>query len=829
MLSQPIRAVMMTAALIFMLGAAALAQENSVFLPLVNNSKATPTPTKVNGTLPTPTARSTQPTATPNVTPTPTLPAGTAVSGPASLTVPVVFVSRQIPPSGSIYWSVPRSIPGVGPWSRFQVAAPSKLVIRESDGRLRVLIDGANPNEASLNLSDVNAPDVSYDGSKIVFAGLPKGVYETKPLTNPDAWRIYVINVDGTELRQLSFSDLNLNYQQFGQGHILDRYDDTDPVWLPDGRIVFSSTRWPSYAMYSAAHTTNLYVMNADGSNMHRITAERNGAERPVIDPLTGRIVYSRWWRNFRMPTNSMETVTHPEGGYKMKDGLVIANGVTDDNSVGGKSNLKRNAWHLATIKPDGTDLQQFAGGSSLVLLGEDGNAAYGGSFANDGVFYANFFPMKNMTEAAGFGGIRRYTRGPNGYTPIIGINSEVGYEFASNNPVSYGVYKGNYATDPLVLPDGRLLISWAADINQDYGLYTVNADGSDRQLLYDVPGMTELRSRLVAARPVPPVIADLVTQAAAQLPPLTDGPYDIDGIFTFHALNVYFNGPVDSEIVTGIPVGSASTIRFFVDHQRNEQIGSKENVDWPILLKEMAVNPDGSVINREMPANLPLFEQIRSSQANGYLVPLTGRTEIRNGGAGHVAGLNFGRPGDVQTCVGCHSGHSMLSVPANPADAQFTNLAPSAAVNFSSVNQHVALDKTGQGLIDRKVMKGRITDYWRSDPAQPPNQQWVQLSFPVPVTVRNVRLYGPRPDPADKTNLQVNSLIVRLYSDAAATREIAYVSAGPILVTGTDAPFPDVKVRTVRVEFTDVQGTLAYEKVASLAEIEVIARGEAD
>ncbi|NJO85186.1 MAG: hypothetical protein HC828_22215, partial [Blastochloris sp.] len=31
-----------------------------------------------------------------------------------------------------------------------------------------------------------------------------------------------------------------------------ERYDDTDPVWLPDGRIVFSSTRWPSLAMYGA-------------------------------------------------------------------------------------------------------------------------------------------------------------------------------------------------------------------------------------------------------------------------------------------------------------------------------------------------------------------------------------------------------------------------------------------------------------------------------------------------------------------------------------------------------------------------------------------------
>jgi hypothetical protein len=44
-------------------------------------------------------------------------------------------------------------------------------MVRETGGALRVLVDGANPTSASLYLIDVNAPDVSYDGQKIVFAG----------------------------------------------------------------------------------------------------------------------------------------------------------------------------------------------------------------------------------------------------------------------------------------------------------------------------------------------------------------------------------------------------------------------------------------------------------------------------------------------------------------------------------------------------------------------------------------------------------------------------------------------------------------------------------
>lgn len=163
-------------------------------------------------------------------------------STPATQSDRVVFVSRQIPPDGSIYWDVPKDMPGVGPHSRFRVAAPGKLMVLETSGGTRTLIDGSQPSSASLDLVDVNAPAVSYDASTIVFAGLPKRNYKLGPATNPGAWRLYVIKVDGTGLRQITASDQQLDMQQFGAAAAgLDSYDDTDPAWLPDGRIVFSS------------------------------------------------------------------------------------------------------------------------------------------------------------------------------------------------------------------------------------------------------------------------------------------------------------------------------------------------------------------------------------------------------------------------------------------------------------------------------------------------------------------------------------------------------------------------------------------------------------
>lgn len=738
------------------------------------------------------------------------------ITTPPGLTggYPIVFVSRQIPPRGSTYYPEAGSMPGQGPYSRFTVAAPGKLIIREPNGQLRVLIDGSNPTPASLNLIDVNAPDVSYDGKKIVFAGLPKGTYQSVPGDNPGAWRIYTINVDGTGLRQITFSDLNLDLSQFNNASHWRRYDDTDPAWLPDGRIVFSSTRWPSLGMYVDARTTNLYVVNADGSGMHRITSERNGADRPMVDPLTGKIVFARWWRNFRSGTNSMSTILHPLGGYKQHLGLVGESLTGELGGVPG-ADLSRNSWQIATINPDGTELAQWGGVSGLASFAFN-NQAYGGSFAPDGSFYANFFPMYNLGEAAGFGGIRRYQRGPHFYEEVVGVTDE-DYQLARANPPSYHVFKSAYAADPEVLPDGRLIISWAPDVRQDYGLYLINPDGSDMKLIYNNPGTTELRTRLVRPRPQPPIIPDRVTKVASLLPPLAQGPYDIDGTFTFNALNVYFNAPVDVDIVNAIPVGSAGTIRFFIDHQRSSGAGFAEFMDWPILLQELPVNPDGSV-RATVPANVPLFEQIRSPQPN-YTIPTTSTNNpYGHNGAAHVAGLNYGPPGVTQNCVGCHAGHTMIPVPANPEDAKWTNLAPGARVTVSSLS--TSIQNGGYGVVDRKVNLGQGSDrYWISRSGQAVNGQWVLLTFPVPVTVRTVRLYNL----PSYYQSQTNSATVRLYSDAAATQQAASGITGRLSGSGTDLNFPDVKVWAIRIELTSVSGS-----IAGLAEVEVIARGEA-
>src|SRR5262245_19918343 len=145
---------------------------------------------------------------------------------------PIVFVQRQIPDDGSIYWDAAKDLPGVGAHSRVRPAAPGYLRVREPDDSVRTLVDGANPTAASFELIDVNAPDVSWDGATIAFTGLPSGTYDTAPARTLGAWRLYLIDADGSNLRELTFTDMSGDYAQFGpwEEDAFQAYDDYDPA-----------------------------------------------------------------------------------------------------------------------------------------------------------------------------------------------------------------------------------------------------------------------------------------------------------------------------------------------------------------------------------------------------------------------------------------------------------------------------------------------------------------------------------------------------------------------------------------------------------------------
>lgn len=130
--------------------------------------------------------------------------------------------------------------------------------------------DGVLRNLTQLTHGEVQGPEVSFDGSKLLFA--------MRRDKDRDGFHIYEINADGTGLRQLTSGNCN----------------DADPYYLPDGRIAFCSDRagWQEY--YHQERSRVIYVMQGDGSDVQQITFNPNQDYEPCV-LADGRISYSSY------------------------------------------------------------------------------------------------------------------------------------------------------------------------------------------------------------------------------------------------------------------------------------------------------------------------------------------------------------------------------------------------------------------------------------------------------------------------------------------------------------------------------------------------------
>ena len=79
----------------------------------------------------------------------------------------------------------------MGPLYR-TVKVGGALMIRESDGRLHTLVDSTT-SFGEITLFDVSDPEVSWDASRIVFAGVEH---------RDSSCRIYEIGTDATGFRK---------------------------------------------------------------------------------------------------------------------------------------------------------------------------------------------------------------------------------------------------------------------------------------------------------------------------------------------------------------------------------------------------------------------------------------------------------------------------------------------------------------------------------------------------------------------------------------------------------------------------------------------------
>ena len=159
--------------------------------------------------------------------------------------------------------------------SEWKHQAIHRLGHRAVPGGRLLILEGLDPNSPVRLLGPEQSgsywrPDVSFDGQRVLFCYKP---------SDDKSFHLYEVGLDGTAVHQLTRGD----------------YDDIDPLYLPDGQILFTTTRGNTYVRCGPyIYSYILARCAADGGNIYLIS---QNSEPDFVPSLMsdGRVIYSRW------------------------------------------------------------------------------------------------------------------------------------------------------------------------------------------------------------------------------------------------------------------------------------------------------------------------------------------------------------------------------------------------------------------------------------------------------------------------------------------------------------------------------------------------------
>jgi len=167
-----------------------------------------------------------------------------------------------------------RSVGGDGHWYAnfgYWCSDSRKMMFGRGGGRLAKL--NLNTGKVATILDPGNGsvrdPQIHYDGQRILFS-----------FRRNDSlyYNIYEINVDGTQLRQITRGD----------------FDDIEPIYLPDGGIMFCSSRCNRWVNCWHTQVAVLHRCDPQGRNIQIVSSNIEQDNTPWVLG-DGRVLYMRW------------------------------------------------------------------------------------------------------------------------------------------------------------------------------------------------------------------------------------------------------------------------------------------------------------------------------------------------------------------------------------------------------------------------------------------------------------------------------------------------------------------------------------------------------
>ena len=498
------------------------------------------------------------------------------------------------------------------------------------DAKVREVLTG------EYTAGGIGRPDLSYDAKRIVF---PHAALRSKPTSygfgRPGvrggacvAYDIYEVPLDGKNPKRLTKDPLN---------------EDTEPCYLPDGRIAFTSSRAGRLVQCGDwALACGIYSMKPDGSDVRRITEPKEGEFYPSMLE-DGRIMYTRW-------------------DYVMK-GYNVIQQLWAVNPDGRRAQLVYGDHYAFSHGPIAfQEARQIPGTSKVICVG----AAH----HNNGVG-----PIMIVDLAGNRGGpdsMRRIT--PQVGYPEIKFASEVLDKYKDSQHSARGRMDAGWYSSPYPLSENQFIATYSFDKSNrsvhGYALYLCDVHGN-RDLIYRGDGFSCYSPIPIRPRKAPRIIPDMVKGVDPKTP----------GVLTVS--NIYKG-------LDGIKPGEVQYLRVLETHSKtvhtNPQrcdVGVGAGWDPRGVLGVVPVEADGSVHFEVPPFKQIFFEALDTD----YL-------EIRR-----MRNFMNVMPGEKTGCIGCHEPYGTLPGRAGPGGPIAMKRPPSklvappwgdGAMNFKRVVQPV-------------------------------------------------------------------------------------------------------------------------------------------